>query len=193
VGERRLPAPAQARLSAQSPLAPDDRVVAKSCKRTTLCAPSTVARRAQGAERAQGAQRIGTEVPRTPRHPARVAAAGAEVDAARIQGDLVRPPRQRDPQRRIARGRGSGNRERHRSEADQDKGKLSSRDSLRATAEWHGSTGRAATTELVRSVSRRRLLRRNRRLRPARRPARRAGRRRRRRRPAYSRLPARLR
>ena len=191
MGERRLPAPAKARLSAQSPLAPDDRVGTKGCKRTTLCTPPTVARRAQGAERAQGAQRIGTEVPRTQRHPARVAAAGADVDSARIQGDLVRPPLQRHPQRRIARGRGSGKRERYHSKAAQDKGELPSGYSVPATAERRGSIGRAATPELVRSASRRRRPLRNRRLRPDRRPARPAGRRQPRRQPARVWLPAR--
>src|SRR5207244_12663528 len=62
VADRRQPPPAQARLPAQRPLAPDDRVVAKGCECKTLRPPPAGARGAHGSERAPGAQRIGTKV-----------------------------------------------------------------------------------------------------------------------------------
>jgi hypothetical protein len=111
--DRREPLALQPGLATQRPLASDDCVVAKGCERKTFRSSAAAARRGHGGQRTSCAERIGTEVPRPPRHPARMAAAGAEANPARIKGDPVRPGHEPEPERCVARARESGKKQRN--------------------------------------------------------------------------------
>jgi hypothetical protein len=97
VRDRRQRSAVQAGLAAQYPLASDNCVVAERCKRKTFRSPAADSRGRHDSERTLCAQRVGAEVPRSPRHPARMAAAGAETDSGRVKADPVRPVRQGHP------------------------------------------------------------------------------------------------
>ena len=121
VANRGQPQAAQARLTAQRPLAPDDPVVTESGNRQPLRAPPADARGSDRSERPHRAQRIGAEVARSAHHPTGMTAARAEADSVRVQGDPLRPARDRRLQSRVACDCGSGNRERDCGKTAQDK------------------------------------------------------------------------
>jgi len=98
--------PPQARLPAQSPLAPNHRVVPEGGKGKALRPPAARVRRPHRGDRLHRAQGIGAEVPCPSGHPTRMTAARAEADPLRVEGDLVRPVSHGPPQRRVARRRG---------------------------------------------------------------------------------------
>jgi len=124
VASRGQPQAAQARLTAQRPLASDDRVVTESGNRQPLRARPADARGSDGSERTHGAQRIGAEVARSAHHPTGMTAARAEADSVRVQGDPLRPARERRLQGRVACACGSGNRERDGGKTAQEKDDL---------------------------------------------------------------------
>src|SRR5712691_3699871 len=84
VADRRHLSPAQAGLSAQRPLAPDDGVVAEGRERKALRPLPTGARARYRSEYAHCPQRVGAEVACPLSHPARMAAACTEADSVRV-------------------------------------------------------------------------------------------------------------
>jgi hypothetical protein len=101
VSGRGQPQTMHARQPAQRPLTPDDCVVAKRSERKPFCPLPATARRSHGRERYACAQRIEPEVPRPTNHPARMPSCRTEADPARVQGDSVRPLRERRTKRRV--------------------------------------------------------------------------------------------
>ncbi len=119
MASRRGPQAPNARLPAQRPLPSDDRVVVKRGERQPLRPSPASARGLHGRERLACAQRIETEVPCPASHPAGMPPRSTEADPLGVQGDPVRPLRERCPKRRVAGVRRSRKRERDSSEEAQ--------------------------------------------------------------------------
>ena len=116
MADRRGPQAPNARLPAQRPLPSDDRVVVKRGERQPLRPSPASARGLDGRERLACAQRIKAEVPRPASHPAGMPPRRTEADPLGVQGDPVRPLRERCAKRRVAGVRRSRKRERDGSE-----------------------------------------------------------------------------
>ena len=115
----RGPQAAHARLPAQRPLPSDDRVVVKRGERQPLRPSPASARGLHGRERLACAQRIETEVPCPASHPAGMPPRSTEADPLGVQGDPVRPLRERCAKPCVACVRCSRKRERDGSEEAQ--------------------------------------------------------------------------
>jgi hypothetical protein len=116
MANRRGPQAPHARLPAQRPLPSDDRVVVKRGERQPLRPSPASARGLHGRERLACAQRIEAEVPCSASHPAGMPPRSTEADPLRVQGDPMRPLRERCPKRRVAGVRCSRERERDSSQ-----------------------------------------------------------------------------
>ena len=117
VGDGRGSQPAHPRLAAERPLPPDDGVVGERGEREPLRPTPAGARGMNRGDGPPRAQRLDAEVPRPPRHPARVSSRGAETYPASVQRQPGRPGCEPCPQGRVARRGGRGHEERGRREA----------------------------------------------------------------------------